>query len=452
MMIKNIHEKLSDSIQIMLVNPIINIPFYGEFNLQINFHEQESIGTCAVNMTAKGMNFYYSPTFLNRLSQKEVNFVVLHENFHLLFNHPQRTQSGAYNHKLANIVQDMIINHVIVEDISHFFIEIPKDEKGKNMALFVPKEYEGELIFEELYEWMRDKKEKRDKEREGKCNGKCGGNSDGSGDGECKSGCNCSGNNPGENSYGPYGKNPKGDNGGAIDTWSLDHILDNMDTNEGEYLDKHISDDIEASLRESMISDVINRLSARGLNRGKIVDTLGKLRKNRKDYLKYIKRTISNVIFGHLKQRTITRPNRKGIPGFKGFRKIKTKINVILDTSGSMGGLHVKILEYVHQNDISMNLIEADTEVTWVEEIKNTKKLESIKLAGFGGTVLQPAVNYVQEKFNDFNTVILTDGYCDSLDFSSIKGRVLIISCGQEAPIINSNGKIKQIVVDMTLN
>jgi hypothetical protein len=52
----------------------------------------------------------------------------------LLFNHPQRTVTGQYDHKLSNIVQDMIINHVIWEDISHTFIEIPKSD-GKNMAL-----------------------------------------------------------------------------------------------------------------------------------------------------------------------------------------------------------------------------------------------------------------------------------------------------------------------------
>jgi hypothetical protein len=47
-----------------------------------------------------------------------------------------RTVTGQYDHKLSNIVQDMIINHVIWEDISHTFIEIPKSKDGKNMALF----------------------------------------------------------------------------------------------------------------------------------------------------------------------------------------------------------------------------------------------------------------------------------------------------------------------------
>lgn len=38
----------------------------------------------------------------------------------------------------------MIINHIIVEDMPKFFIEIPKDEEGKKYGLlFVPVEYEG---------------------------------------------------------------------------------------------------------------------------------------------------------------------------------------------------------------------------------------------------------------------------------------------------------------------
>ncbi len=139
MIIKNIHEKLLNTVQSMLIDLKVGLPFYGEFNLHINFHEQPNIGTCAVNMTSKGMNFFYSPKFLENLSQKEVNFITVHEDFHLLFNHPRRTVAGLYDHKLSNVAQDMIINHVIWEDLSHDFIEIPKDPTGKNMALFVPK-------------------------------------------------------------------------------------------------------------------------------------------------------------------------------------------------------------------------------------------------------------------------------------------------------------------------
>lgn len=495
MIIKNIHEKLLNGIQTMLIDTKINLPYYGEFNLHINFHEQDTIGTCAVNVTSKGMNFFYSPKFLENMSQKEVNFITLHEDFHLLFNHPRRTITGQYDHKLSNIAQDMIINHIIWEDISHAFVEIPKSPDGKNMALFVPKEYTGKLIFEELYEWLKEEKEKYDKQKKDKgCkNDKCQscdgsgqkqekgdkgdkqdkgqgqpqdgqgqqpgdgqgqGEQDGDGQGQepCPD-CDGTGNEGGKDgtgkpSYGPYGKNPSKD-GDSIDTWSKEQIFDNMENNNGEYLDKHIGDDVPEEMRDAMVKDVMERLAARGLAAGNIEQTLQKLQKKRKDYLKEIKRAVSNMIFGTVKQKTIVKPNRRQISGLKGNRKVKTKINCILDTSGSMGGTFERVLSYIYRNDIEVNLIEADTEVKWIENIKKKRQLETMVIKGLGGTMLQPAINLVAEQFNEYNTVVLTDGYCDSLDLSRIKGKVLMITIGVKVPITRSNGKVKQIVVDV---
>jgi predicted metal-dependent peptidase len=465
MQIKNIHEKLMESIQTMLIDTKVNLPYYGNFNLFVSFHERKDMPTCAVNMTAKGMNFYYNTEFLQNLTQKEVNFITLHEDFHLLWNHPKRTITGQYDPKLANVAQDMIINHIIWEDIPHSFVEIPKDKDGKNMALFVPKEYTGKLIFEEIYEWLRDEKEKRDKQQ--KKDGQCqtcqgsGQKQDGQGDSQDQNGqgnepcddCGGSGNQPGKDSsgndsYGPYGKNPRNEKD-TIDTWSLDQILDNLDNNQGQYLDHHLGDEIPEEMRESVIKDAMERLQARGLQGGNIEQTLGKLRKQRKDYLKHIKRTVSNVMFGTTKTKTITRPNRRGITGLKGNKKIKNKINCILDTSGSMGGTFERVLSYIYRNDIEVNLIEADTEVKWIENIKSKKKLETIKIAGLGGTMLMPAVNYVEKHFNQYNTLIITDGYCDNLDLSKLQGNVLLISIGVKVPISKSNGKVKQIQVSV---
>ena len=487
MVVKNIHEKLLNSIQTMLIDTKVNLPYYGEFNLHISFHEQDSIGTCAVNVTSKGMNFFYSPKFLEDMSQKEVNFIALHEDFHLLFNHPRRTITGQYDHKLSNIAQDMIINHVIWEDISHAFVEIPKNKDGKNMALFIPKDYTGKLIFEELYEYLKEEKEKfQKKQKEGKCqNSECqscegsgkkdgkqkgdqsgqgqkdgegkgqSGQGQGEGQGESCPDCDGTGNEGGKDasgkpSYGPYGKNPSGKDGSPIDTWSTDQIFQDLENGTGEYLDKHIGDDVPEEMREAMVRDVMDRLASRGLSAGNVETTLNKLRKQRKDYLKEIKRSVSNMIFGHIKQKTIVKPNRRQIQGLKGNRKIKSKVNVILDTSGSMGGQGTfeRVLSYVYRNDIEINLIEADTEVKWIENIKNKRKLETMVIKGLGGTILQPAIDLVADQFNEFNTVVLTDGYCDSLDLSKIKGKVLMVSIGVKVPISRSNNRVKQIMVE----
>jgi predicted metal-dependent peptidase len=453
MIIKNIHEKLLNSVQTMLIDTKINLPFYGEFNLHISFHEQDSIGTCAVNATSKGFNFYYSPKFLENMSQKEVNFIDIHEIFHLLFDHPKRTVTGQYNHKLSNIAQDMIINHIIWEDISHSFVEIPKSKDGKNMALFVPKEYKGKLIFEELYEWLKEEKDKWEKEQKqnkddsgsnGADKKQDGGDQGQDGEGENNGGKDSTG----KPSYGPYGKNPSKD-GETLDTWSKEQIFKDLENGEGEYLDKHIGDEIPEEMREGMVKDIMERLAARGLSAGNVEQTLNKLRKKRKDYLREIKRAVSNMIFGTIKQKTIIKPSRRGIFGIKGNRKVKTCINVILDTSGSMGNTFEKVLSYIYRSDISVNMIQGDTEVKWVDKFMDKKKIERMKISGLGGTILTPSVEYVVENFNEFNTCILTDGYCDSLDLSKLKGRVLIISIGVKVPITKSNGKVKQICVDL---
>lgn len=424
-MIKNIHEKLLETVQLMLVDSRVNLPYYGNFNLFVNFSENEKIGTCAVNVTPCGMNFFYSSKFLEKLTQKQVNFVTLHENFHLLWDHPKRTITGSYDPKLSNIAQDMIINHIIVEDINPNFIEIPKDDDGKNMALFVPKEYDGKLVFEELYEWLRDKKEEMNK------NGTSG-----------------------KPEYGDFGKDPKNSQGGTIETYSLEHILSNLDKNNGEYLDVHITDEVSEDVRESMVKDTMDRLQSRGYSSSSVERTLNKLRKKRKDYLSFIKRTISNFIFGTIKNKTIVRPSRRGIQGVKGVRKVKNRINVGLDTSGSMGGQGTfeRVLSYVFRSDIEMNFMESDTELKWVQNIKNAKKLQSVPIKGLGGTCLQPMIDHISKNYNDCNTVLLTDGITDTLDLSRLKGKVLIISVEKPCPIGKSNGRLKQIVIDGKTN
>jgi predicted metal-dependent peptidase len=203
-------------------------------------------------------------------------------------------------------------------------------------------------------------------------------------------------------------------------------------------------------MREAVVKDVMDRLRSRGFEENNVTESLNKLRKKRKDYLSHIKRSLSAQIFGSKKQKTITKPNRRGIIGLKGNRKVKTKITVILDTSGSMGGTFERVLSYIYRNDIEMNLIEADTNVKWIQNIKNKKQLESMPIKGLGGTILQPAIDVVAEKFNDTNLLVLTDGFCDSLDVSKIRGNVLMISIDVKVPISVSNGRLKQIIVGRT--
>lgn len=481
-----------------------NLPYYAEFNLFINFHEA-NIGTCGVNVTGNGMHFYWDRKFVDQLTPQEAKFLIIHEDFHLIFDHQKR--SVGYDKNTANLAQDMIINQIIHDEImSKYkdgnFITIPKhkdkyikfpdgsyleDENGNkvenpdygnNMGVFIPKEYKGVQNFEELYGWLVEKyndykQRSSGQSQKGQQEGQSGQNQkgqqgqqgqqqegqgqgqqeqgDGNGEGGDKNdknkdqqqegGCGENGN---EAPYGDYGQNDVG-------MPHLDKIFENMEQSKGQTLDQHIEDEISEEMKKEIVDDAINNLKARGLETGDMEKILRKLRKSKKDYLKKIKRVISADIFGSNKNKTITRPNRRNIKGLKGHKKYQNRINCILDTSGSMSGEFEKVLSYIFQNDIVINLIQVDTEVQSVNVIKNKKEIEKTRISGLGGTVIQPGLDYISDKtnkLNKYNTVILTDGFTDSLNFSKVKGNTLILSTSDYCNLTHDNGRVKQIIIE----
>ena len=518
------HEKLTEAIVAMMATG--NLPYYGEFALFINFYESKNnphIPTAGVNVTSAGMNFYWDRKFIDGLAQPEVNFLLIHEEFHILFDHIKR--SVGYDGRSANVVQDMIINQIIHDEIMKQqglgtgpkpFIDIPKDMFKKNSALFIPKEYKGEAIFEDLYEWFVNKKrewqeknkdkvqqmrkesnkcpkcgspmqqagdeeqdgqggegkEKKDQKGQGQQPGQGEGqkgdksdqkgqsgqgdsdqDSDQDGEGSSSKCPNCGRehkNNKsrqgqkdtsGNDRYGKYGKND-------VDMYSLDTIFEGEEREEQNTLDAHLGDDIPQELKREIVEGIMTKLKNRGLTSGDVEAILNKLRKTKKDYLKEIKRTMSNHIFGSKKEKTIVRPNRRGIAGLKGNKKYKNEINVILDTSGSMGGSFEKVLSYIFQNDIHINLVQCDASVQQVLKIKDKKQLGTMKIKGLGGTTLQPGLDFIVDKKNKiymYNTVILTDGYTDHLNFKTVKTKTLILSTAEKCPIAFDNGRVKQI-------
>lgn len=512
--IPDMHQKLTDSVVAMLSTG--KLPYYGEFALFMNFYESKNnpqIPTAGVNVTNAGMNFYWDRGFMNRLSPSETNFLLIHEEFHLLFDHIKR--SIGYDQRMSNIAQDMIINQIIYDEImigqklsegKKPFITIPKDHLKNNSALFIPKEYKGEPIFEELFDWLINEQKKWRKKNskeikkmnnsankcpkcgssnkpgnggkgDDKCDGKCDGNGKGEGgdgspgnesgngspgnespdgDGQNNTCPNCghkktakeekeSRNGETDSNGNPkYGKHGKND----VECYSKETIFEGEERNEQNTLDVHITDEVPPEMKREVVEGVMQTLKSRGLQAGEIETILNKLRKTHTDYLKEIKRTMSNHVFGTKKQKTIVRPNRRGIKGLKGHKKYRTEINCILDTSGSMGGEFEKVLSYIFQNDIEINLIQIDAQIQGVIKIKDKKQLEKMKIRGLGGTTLTPAIDFIGEpknKIHKNNTVILTDGWTDSLNFKNIKTQTLILSTASKCPISHDNGKIKQI-------
>jgi predicted metal-dependent peptidase len=429
------HPKIINSIDIMISDAMLGLQYYGEFCQYINFKQSHSIRTCGVTVDVHGMKFLFNSEFVDNLTQEEINFVMLHEVFHLLWDHQSRSRRCGYDHELSNVVQDMIINDVIKTDIidkmkynnkqnnrTLNFAEMPVDrETNKVWVLHKPEEYKGNLSFEEMFEWITIEKNKYDNWKK---NCKC--------DKELNCKCNKM-----------HGKEPCECPACPVSDY-LRKIFDQMEMGILEWLDCHLPCDLPVEYRKSIIENVKNALKNRGLLSGDIQSTLDKITKSKKDYIKDIKIGI-NELFGTFKQKSMTKRNRRGIQGVKGKRKDSYSLNVLLDVSGSMNGYFEKALSYIFQNGIVVNIVQCDTEVKDYTVIKNKNDFRSYTISGLGGTVLQPGINYIVgcKKINKLNTLILTDGMTDELDVTHLN-RCMIISHGHACKVI---GNARQIVI-----
>ena len=466
--IEGTHPVIEESI----VSMILHKPtmFYGEFTFFLNFIKMEE-RTCAVNLDKRGMfNFYFNPEYVSKLSKSQMNFVIIHEDMHLLWDHPSR--SVGKDPRISNLAMDMIINQIIFEDLIlyeklDYFIEPPKDEDGCNTCLFVPKRYKGELIYEDLYNWLRKDYEDWQRKGGGKSNctslsgsSSCDSDSDSYSTESDNSTPSGKKNKQKKRDYGTHHTRPvekesykgkeKSETEIAPGMYPLEDFYDNLENSKGQTLDEHLLDELPSDVKKQLVDRILEGMKNRGLVSGNIDKILNKIRKSKKDYLKEIKRTLTKDIFGHHKEKTIIRPNRRNIEGLKGKIKQKHKINVILDTSGSMSGEFEKVLAHIFRNDIEMNIIQCDTEVKKHVIIKDKNQLQRMEIHGLGGTTLTPGLQYITQnkKLNCYNNVILTDGYTDQLDFTGVKGKTLVLSTSQYCPVIKDNDKVKQIIIE----
>lgn len=74
-----------------------------------------------------GRDKFYGIDFMNKLDEKELNFVVAHENFHVLYKHLTTWQClNRQNPQLANMACDYVINQQIVDlDPNNEVIKVP---------------------------------------------------------------------------------------------------------------------------------------------------------------------------------------------------------------------------------------------------------------------------------------------------------------------------------------
>ena len=84
------------------------MPFYGDILMRMPIAPDPSAETALTD----GGRILYNPAFFDTLSDAEMNFVLMHEVFHVLLFHCRRAENR--DPALWNIATDIIVNHYLM--------------------------------------------------------------------------------------------------------------------------------------------------------------------------------------------------------------------------------------------------------------------------------------------------------------------------------------------------
>lgn len=329
-----------------------------------------------------GRDEKYGRKFIEELDDKELAFVVLHENLHKAFRHLFIWRKlWEENPKLANAACDYVINLMIVEsDPNESVVAVPRKD-GKVYGLLDPRfaKMNAKQVFDIL------KKEQQQQGGGGGCDG-------GGGD----------------------GANGAGADGGFDDhDWEGAQGLSDEDK---QVLEK----EVDQALRQGQIAhQKVNGKGAGGMGR-----ELGDLLEPQVDWREVMREFVKSICNAKdaSSWRRVNRRFLSGdvyMPTLIGERV--GRIAVGIDTSGSIGGHELNrflsevksIAEDVHPEFI--DLVYWDSSVAAHEEYDELSVpniVSSTKPAGGGGTDPRAMMTYLKEKnITPECIVMLTDGY-----------------------------------------
>jgi len=125
---------------------LLKAPFFG--NMATRMQLIDASDWCPTAAT-NGRNFYYNVDFVNKLSEKKLEFLFAHEILHCVFDHFGR--AGSRDRMLCNIAQDYAVNQILVDERI--------GEKITEVKICLDPKFRG-LAWEEIYDILYDKAEK----------------------------------------------------------------------------------------------------------------------------------------------------------------------------------------------------------------------------------------------------------------------------------------------------
>ncbi len=125
--------------------------FYGLLLMKMRFKLAESMETAATD----GTFIYFSPSFMMDLSDKELDFVLLHEVLHAALQHCARGEHR--DHERFNIACDIVVNSIILQENAMDLSSISIAKFGGASMHLAPDGEEGyHYSAEQVYEMLLD--------------------------------------------------------------------------------------------------------------------------------------------------------------------------------------------------------------------------------------------------------------------------------------------------------
>jgi predicted metal-dependent peptidase len=328
-----------------------------------------------------GRDEIYGREFVKNLPEKQLAFVVLHENMHKALRH-LTTWRKLYvaDPQLANIACDHVINLMIVEsDPNGQYVEFPKDKDGNRMGCFDPK-YKG-MNAKQVFDLLKQEQE------------------DGGSGGE-----------------GGEGGDDTGGNGRG-------KSFDEHDWDGANGISKDEQRELEREIDQAIRQGMIAEQKAIGSGGGNMHRELGELLDPQVDWREVLREFVTSICSAR-DTSSWRRVNRRFIgsdiymPTMIGERVASVAIGV--DTSGSITGPEINrflseikcIAEDVRPE--KLDLIYWDSRVAAHEEYGEydmANIVSSTKPMGGGGTDPRAMMRYLKEKnIKPECIIMLTDG------------------------------------------
>ena len=358
--------------------------FYGLLLMHMIYSLDEGADTAYTD----GDRIAFSPKFMEELSDKELEFVLMHEILHVVLRHCARGKN--YDPFLFNIACDIVVNSNIMHSNCDDKTSITLKKYGESMHLTPSGEEGYKFTAEEVYEQLLQQQKKAQKKS-----------------GEGKEGGNASGKSKGANSDGK----------------SVAGGFDDHTKWKGEERDE------ERDLWEKRLRDACEAVEIRQACTGRGTLPMGaerklkELRRAQTDWRQVLSEFVQEEICDY----SFSPPDRRFdespfyLPDFNEKDESISKILFMIDTSGSMSddmvtAAYSEVRGAIEQFGGKLQgwLGFFDAEVIPPKPFETEDEFKVIKAKGGGGTDFGVIFKYIEEKMSEeppVSIIVLTDGY-----------------------------------------